>query len=65
MVPTYFDNSHLLFIRVNLYPLVTGTAAPFFFNKLNIQQQLIDAGFDLSRLIRRLILSHQKTAPKF
>ena len=60
MVHTYFDKSHLLSIR-----LLQAQQSHCFFNKLNIQQQLIDAGFDLGRLIRRLILSHQKTAPKF
>ena len=60
MVPTYFDQSHLLFIRF-LQPQQPHS----FFNKLNIQQQLIYADFDLGRLIRGLILSHQKTELKF
>ena len=60
MVPTYFDKSHLLSIR-----LLQAQQPHSFFNKLNIQQQLIYADFELGRLIRRLILSHQKTALKF
>ena len=42
MVPTYFDKSHLLFIR-----LLQALQPQSFFNKLNIQQQLIYADFDL------------------
>ena len=42
MVPTYFDKSHLLSIR-----LLQAQQPHSFFNKLNIQQQLIYADFDL------------------
>ena len=64
MVPTYFDKSHSLPIL-----LLQAQQPHCFFNKLNIQQQLIDADFDLVSSNQKtyfvssedLILSHQRS----